>query len=289
MRRSSFPRRLATLLLVSVTGCRHVLQPTAIEVGPARELLVRVFLNDTPAMLQLDTGSSTTSLTPAARQRLGLGTWVPAAGGGAGGDLPHAEWVMVRRVKFAGAITHSLAVAVIDLDAAGGVIDGVLGMDMLGEYTIEVDLRAHRVVLHHEGDTSFRSAELVATPYRPLGGGQIALAITLEGRPATAVLDLGANRTFANTRTGLVPDDAESTISAVIGADRHRLKFRAASEVRLGFGDLALQARSVWIADLPIFRTFGLADRPAVVLGTDVLADHRIVIDPFARRVYLSR
>src|ERR1044071_7794724 len=98
-----------------------------------------------------------------------------------------------------------------------------------------------------------------------------------------------ANRTFANPHTGLVADDDETTITAAIGADRKRLAFRAARSGAIGLGPLARQPRSVWIAALPIFRTFGLADRPAVVLGTDVLAGRRVVVDPFRRRVYLSR
>ena len=273
---------------VAAAGCAHAAQPAALILGPQRELLVRAEVNGRPATLQLDTGASTTSFAGHAPERFHLrGGW-PTAGHGAGGELGKVVWAQVVKLEVAGETIRGLMAAVFGLDGAHGTIDGVLGMDVLGSYVLDVDLRALRVVLLPAG-ASYVTPDLVAADYRPLPGGQIALAVAINGRPVTAVLDLGANRTFANPHTGLVADDDETTITAAIGADRKRLTFRAASQVAIDLGPLALQARSVWITDLPIFRTFGLADRPAVVLGTDVLAGRRVVIDPFAHRVYLSR
>jgi hypothetical protein len=280
---------MAVAVLATVAGCAHRAEPTTLTLGPTRELLIAAEVNGRPATLQLDTGASTTSFTWSSRERLQLRAGWPSAGHGAGGDLAHVVWAQVIKLEVAGETIRGLMAAVFGLDGAHGAIDGVLGMDVLGDYALEVDLRAMRAALHRDGDTSFLTPDLVAADYRPLPGGQVALAVAINGRPATAVLDLGANRTFANPHSGLVADDDETTITAAIGADRKRLTFRTASKVAIALGPIALQARSVWITDLPIFRTFGLADRPAVVLGTDVLADRRIVIDPFRHRVYLSR
>jgi Aspartyl protease len=280
---------IAVALLAIAAGCAHRAEPTTLTLGPARELLVRAEVNGRPATFQLDTGASTTSFAGHGPERFRLrGGW-PTAGHGAGGELGRVAWVQVLKLEVAGETIRGLMAAVFGLDGAHGAIDGVLGMDVLGDYALEVDLRAMRAALHRDGDASFLAADLVAADYRPLPGGQVALTVAINGRPVTAVLDLGANRTFANPHTGLVADDDETTITAAIGADRKRLTFRAASNVAIDLGPLALQARSVWITDLPIFRTFGLADRPAVVLGTDVLAGRRIVVDPFRHRVYLSR
>lgn len=293
---------IAAATVLAIAGCSHTPQPTTIVVGPKRELLIPAVINDIPLVLQLDTGASHTSLAPAtcrhlfsrlprfdALSRRRRASPPPPRGSGAGGDIADVTWVMLHKLQVAGEVFRGHAAVVVDIDTAGGAIGGMLGMDVLGEYVVEVDLRAHRFVLHSKLDASLLSPELVAADYQPLAGGQIALAITIEGRAATAILDLGANRTFANTRAGLTPDDRETTISAAIGADRNRLVFRSASDVPLGYGELVLRVRSVWISDLPIFRTFGIADRAALILGTDVLAGRRIVIDPFARRVYLSR
>jgi hypothetical protein len=303
------PWHTALGLLVLAVACHHPALPTTITVGPKRELLIHGIVNATPVVLQIDTGASNTSLTPAVCRRLGLHTGpvqfgAPLVGRGAGGSLAEVTWTVVQRLRFASEILHLHPVAVIDVDTADGAaavaaptralpaaasIDGLLGMDVLGRYALDVDLRARRFALHGEDDTAFRSAGFASLGYAPLPGGQIALAVTIGGRPAIAVLDLGASKTFANTRVDLTPDDPDLVITAVIGADRHPLQFRAASDVPLVLGELALRVPSVWITDLPIFHTFGIADRPAVVLGTDVLADRRIVIDPFTRRVYLSR
>ena len=197
--------------------------------------------------------------------------------------------MFLKHAWIAGEVTRRFAVAVVDVDAAGGLIDGVLGMDLLGERAIDVDLRVNRLVLHRKGDAGFRSSGLAWTDYTPLDGGQIALRVTLDGHPATAILDLGANHTFANAHVGLASDGAGASVSAAIGADRHDLMFRPVKDVVIGLGELALRAPSVWIGDLPIFQTFGIADRSAVLLGVDALAGRRIVIDPFSQRIYVSR
>ena len=42
------------------------------------------------------------------------------------------------------------------------------------------------------------------------------------------------------------------------------------------------------VADLPIFAELALANRPTVILGADLLAGRRLVIDPIDHRVYFS-
>ena len=283
------PHHLVIALLSGLAACGHPPQPVKLTLGPQRELLVQAEVNGEPAILELDTGASTTSFVSRAKPRLHLRGFMPTAGAGAGGTLAHAGWVYITKLVIAGETLRGLGAVLLAGGGGHGAIDGLLGMDVLGDFALEVDLRAMRVVLHDRGDTSFVGPDLVATDYRALPGGQVALEVTVAGHPATAVLDLGANRTFANRRTGLAPDDDHATISAAIGADRNRLTFHAASDVAIAVGPLTLEARSVWINDLPIFQTFGLADRPALVLGTDVLAGRRIVIDPFRHRVYVSR
>jgi len=294
VRESSPRRRLwCALVLVLAAGCRHGPLPTTIAIGPKQELIAHARIGNASIKLQLDTGASTTSLSPTVCRRLGIpfghtAYEPPATGGGAGGALRDVKWTLVSRFQLADEVFYMQPLAVIELDTAGGAIDGVLGMDVLGQYILDVDLGAREFALRDQRDTSFRAADLVAASYRPLVGGQIGVTVAIDGRPTTAVLDLGSNRTLAN-RLALEPDDHDETISAAIGADGNRAKFHAASDVRLDLGELELHAPSVWISDLPIFGTFGLADRPAVVLGTDALAGRRVVIDPFARQVYVSR
>jgi hypothetical protein len=279
-------------MLVTLAGCFKP-QPSTITLGPNRELLIHALVNYKRLTLQLDTGASTTSLTPTARHLLQLWQSLPRIGRdaglvrGAGGEIGRVEYVGVASMRLGSTVIRGVPAAVLDR-GDGNEIDGLLGMDVLGRYVLEVDLRAHRYALHRKA-AGLVSPDLVAVDYTPLIGAQIALPILVNGRPATAVFDLGASRTFANRRVGLTPDDEHTTITAVIGSDGNRLTFRPASDVRIGFGELALRAPSVWINDLPIFHTLGLADRPALILGTDALAGRRIVIDPFARRVYVSR
>src|ERR1043166_2363531 len=190
------PRRLVVALLGCIAACAHAPRPAKLTLGPQRELLIQAESNGEPAILEIDTGASTTSFLPGSYRRLHLRGGTPTAGAGAGGALAQAYWAYVVKLEIAGETLRGLGAALVPLPRAHGALDGVLGMDVLGDYALEVDLRAMRVVLHGRGDTSFLGPDLVATGYQSLPGGQVALAVTVAGRPATAGLDPGANRTL---------------------------------------------------------------------------------------------
>src|ERR1041385_1775909 len=79
-----------------VIGCSHPRPKVApIAMGPQRELLVPVVINGEPMTLQLDTGASTTTITPRAKERLHLYRGLPVNGHGAGGPLEHVELVLL--------------------------------------------------------------------------------------------------------------------------------------------------------------------------------------------------
>src|SRR5207245_2708529 len=120
-----------------------------IALGPQRELLVPVVINGRPMTLQLDTGASTTTITPAARARLGLENSIPGRGHGAGGPLEHVELVLLYTTEVCDHLVRHLPAAVVEIEHA----DGVLGMDVLGEYTTEIDLAQRSLRLHKPWDT----------------------------------------------------------------------------------------------------------------------------------------
>lgn len=256
-----------------------------ITLGPAHELLVPVTIDGTPLVFQLDTGASTTTITPTTRDRVHAQTGVVGvAGDGAAGRIPHVDRAGLGSVAVAGLELRGLHAAVIALDTPG--VDGLLGMDVFRFVTTEIDLAQRRFVVHPE--TGWRTPDLVEVPYTPLDGGQIAIAVTLDGRPATAILDVGANQSFANPLAMPGTDRAAREVDATVGADAHRSHFRAFDDVALDVGGVSLVASSLLVADLPIFARLGLRDRPAVIIGADLLAARRVVIEGRRHRVYLS-
>src|SRR5580704_6644912 len=271
---------------IVMAACAHG-HPLPITIGPAHELLVPVVVNGQELELQLDTGASTTTITPAAGERRDVqadGSCVPSAG--AAGRIANVERTIIS-AELATFGVKDLRAAVIALDN-GGVSDGLLGMDVLRYFVSDVDLAHHRLVLYGRGDVSWRTPDLVGVPYTELENGQVELAVVLDGRDATAILDLGANQSFANQLAAPARDDVARMLTATVGADGHPWQFRAFGDIALRVGDVPLVVPTLLVGDLPIFRELGLASRPAIIIGADLLASRRVVIDPTHHRVYLS-
>jgi hypothetical protein len=260
--------------------------PVPITVGPAHELLVPVVIDHHAIVLQLDTGASTTALTPAACRKLGLAIDQPfIAGNGATGPLRHVDRTVLGMTTIGSFTIANLSAAVIDLGSGAG--DGVLGMNALSVFTVEVDLAHDRFALYARGDGPWRTPDLVGVPYARLANGQIALPVDVDGRRAIAILDLGANESYANELAAPRRDESR-VVHATIGADGHPWQFRGIEDVDVRIGAVSTVAPLLLVSDLPIFRDFGLATLPAVLLGTDALAGRRIVISPFDGLVYVS-
>jgi len=283
-------RSWSLVLLVLGACAHHAPQPAPIVVSQYREILVQAVVDGHLLTLMLDTGASTTTLTPRACNKLlrpfmGL----PGRGDGITGPIDDVTMVRLGFLEIADHIVHQPYAAVVDLAAATATIDGVLGMDVLGDYTTEVDMPNRRLVLHPAGTTSWRTPDLVAFRYHRLRGGQLWIDALIDGRRVAAIIDLGANLSFANVRATPEREEAALVVRAVVGADRHVATFAAMRDVPVAVGELGLVAQALLIADLPIFEVVGLADRPAMILGADVLGERRIVIAPSERRLYVSR
>ncbi len=276
------------MLAVALIACRHA-RALPITIGPARELLVPVVIDDQPVELQLDTGASNTTLSKPASARLHLephDTELRAVG--AAGAVREMSRARLAKLELGDYGAIGLSASVIDLgsDAAS---DGLLGMDVLGRLIVDVDF-AHATFTPRTSGYGWRPTGLVELPCRVLEGGQVAIDATLDGRRVTAIIDLGANASFANELAAPQRSDATvRVITAAVGADGHAWRFRGFGDIALRAGTVTLVAQTLLVADLPIFAELGLAHQPAVIVGTDLLARRRIAIDALHRRVYVSR
>lgn len=279
------------LVLVVLAACAHgAPQPAPIVVSPYRELLVPAVVDGQQLTLLLDTGASMTMLTPRACDKLLRPYYgLPGRGDGITGPIDDITVVKLGFLEVADHVVHMPYAAVVDLAAASATIDGVLGMDVLGDYTTEVDLARRQLVLHPTGATSWRTPDLIAFRYHRLRGGQVWIDAEIAGNQVAAIIDLGANLSFANVRATPERDEAALVVHAVVGADRHVATFAAMSNVPIAVGELGLVARALLIADLPIFEVVGLSNRPSMILGADVLGGRRLVIAPDEQRIYVSR
>lgn len=221
--------------------------------------------------LVFDTGASRTLFSADAAARLGL-----APSGGPMALLRGPGGVEARPTYRApGIIFAQAAFAPADGPVlTGSVADGVLGADLMRSATVEFDGPAGRVTLHKDA-RRFARWDIVPAVRTP--GGLTLVEVTVAGAPAVALLDTGAARSVANgalaARLNCIgPAEA---VAGVDGSARPARGCEPASIAALGVHKQA----ALTACDLALFESLGLRDKPALILGLDVLRDARFVLD----------
>ena len=121
-------------------------------IAPSRPLtLVRVTINGRgPFLMALDTGASTTLLSPALARAAGVIATQAVQLGGAGGTSANGARIGQAQVRLGGLTREGQMVAVADVlepirQAAGAPIEGVLGADMFRSGRITIDYGNNRL------------------------------------------------------------------------------------------------------------------------------------------------
>lgn len=193
--------------------------------------------------------------------------------------------VLVNRLGFGSSEIENLQLPVLSERNIGA--DGLIGIDALVKQRLMLDFETRlikvedtsRPVPHAEG-------EIVVTARRR--GGQLILTqAKVNGKAVAAVIDTGSEVTIGNLalrdqltrRAGakLTP----ITVSGVTGVTMN-LEMAEVAELRIG--SILLQDVPIAFAQLPPFAVFGLADQPALLLGTDLMNSFRRVSLDFRTR-----
>ncbi len=239
--------------------------------------LVTADINGRPASLVLDTGSDLTMLSRAAAGRLGV-AWderSPVAIGGAGGAA-QAFATTVPSLALRGAATSSVRVLV--AQALPPPIEGVLGINVLIGYELDLDVPHRRLVLYRARPCPAAlppwSAPFARLPTQQQRSGHLFVSGELDGQPVFGLLDTGAS----NTTVGLAAARDAGVTAATLRADPagrarsidegglivRRRRFRT-----LKIGDDVLEQPVLHVADLPPYAG-------ELIIGGDYLATRRV-------------
>lgn len=174
------------------------------------------------------------------------------------------------------------------LDAANLGAAGMLGIDTLQEHALSIDFDRDRMTVRpsrkrtvHEG----RTGDEIVIRARSLFGQLVVTTAKVNGHSVRVVLDTGTAVSLGNTalqkvlaRRG-VPDPV--TFTSVMG----RTLVAQLRPIRtLSLGEATISDLPIAFADAAPFRAFGLADRPALLLGMDALRLFRRVDIDFANK-----
>lgn len=176
----------------------------------------------------------------------------------------------------------------LDPRADGVPLAGIVGLDLFGDRTVDFDLPRMRLELLDTGARPIAGEGLAATPTT---GNLLTIPVAIGSVSAIAVIDTGARKTRINWKLGTLLGLDPTKVAkgdTIHGATNKSIETGAASvsNVRLGMRNLA--EAPVLVADLPVFQAFGVADRPAIILGLDWLTKTRMVVDFPARLVWFE-
>ncbi len=240
-------------------------------------LVSPVEINGAPAAMILDTGSFGTVLTSEAVTRLHLPTpdLTMAEARGIGGSRSLSV-LQTAQFKLGNLHGRDLHFAVFDspevLDTRQ--VDGLLGMDILSQFDIDLDLPEHKVILYSPlGDCSHPGAALEQPLYelpmeQRVDERSVVVDVSIAGKSLRALLDSGSDSSViyrsAARRLGL--DDAalaSDRQGSMQGIGSHAVQYRRHVIEPLTIGDLTVRNMP---ADISQERRAGDFD---MILGLD--------------------
>ena len=167
---------------------------------------------------------------------------------------------------------------------------GMIGIDALVRRRLLMDFEERLIKVEDAAVKPARAmpGDIVVTAR--LKRGQLILTeVRTGGLSLDAVIDTGTQVTIGNMalRDKLIPRHRKKfqtvATTGVTGKTVH-LEYAQIPELRLG--PITLRNVPMAFADVPPFKVFGLADRPALLLGTDLLETfRRVSLDFHARKV----
>lgn len=168
--------------------------------------------------------------------------------------------------------------------------DGLIGIDALVQQRLLLDFEKRLIKVEdaRQPERRFGPDDIVITARRQRG--QLILTHVRAARfPLDAVIDTGSEITIGNLalRDKLVRRNRAKLVTVpVTGVTGVTVELQLATIDELQLGPVLLRDVPIAFADVPPFKAFGLADEPALLLGTDILETfRRVSLDFRARKV----
>lgn len=256
-------------------------------------IMAPVWLNGRgPFLFIVDTGANRTVLAPETVRRLGLDVGAgPRAlvHGVTGSEL--APIVRMAELRIGAIVRRDVDMPVLSSRVHASA-DGMLGADNLAGARLSVDFRRNRIDISDSRRAPARPRNATPLPAEmrfgllPLVRGRVA-SVQVE-----AVVDTGAERSIGNgaLRAALVAqrtstrNDGQTTVFGAVGPD-------VLADViwvpRLQIGAGNVTRMPLLFADTHVFRIWRLEEKPALLLGMDVIGQlDAITIDYRLNRVW---
>lgn len=230
-------------------------------------VLVPAAVNQIPVQMQVDTGASTTSVTPdvATLLRLPPDAMRRTTVFGVGGQMiSYNTQVLTFEVGRQLWAEQSFVTAPLARTFhEEPPVAGLLGANYLSDFDVELDLPEQRMTLWQvhgcAGDFAFQGVPHWRLPLRRYQRARMVATVQIDGQTLSALIDWGANATVLNqaaaARIGVTPQMLEADPGGHSnGADRNEIEFHLHrfAEIRIGngvFHQARIQVAPIHIGD----------------------------------------
>ncbi|HSX56063.1 MAG TPA: retroviral-like aspartic protease family protein [Sphingomonas sp.] len=286
-----------TLALASALLSATPTATSPLEVLPSGHPVVEVSIDGSaPRRFVIDTAASTTTILPQLRKQMpGLIAKKDTQPLNGASGATAVEMSKIGRLAVDGRSFSNIDMILLPPSPVDGLgVDGILGADLIADFAVEMDMPGRRWRMTPQSDAKMLERLTASVPFVLDNARAPRLTIRLNGVEVPAVLDTGARGTILNwaaARAIGISPEAPGVVSAseVKGASSHAtasVKTRLAS---LAMGTAVVTTPEVRIADLSVFQVIGFkTDQPAVILGIDMFANRRFVIDHPGGRLYIA-
>lgn len=201
-------------------------------------------------------------------------------------DVGRVDRVLVDELELGQSTIRDLQLPTLREGDLGG--DGMIGIDALVEQRLMMDFEKHVInVEDARKPVPVMDGDIVITARRRHGQLIITQA-SANGRPADAVIDTGSEITIGNLalRDRLLHRGAKITAIPVTGVTGVTVNLQLARIDEIQLGSIVMHDVPIAFAEVPPFGVFGLEQRPAMLLGTDLMESfRRVSLDFRARKV----
>ena len=195
--------------------------------------------------------------------------------------------VKVEHLTLGPSVIRDLQLPALRESDVGG--DGMIGIDALVEQRLMMDFENRSIKVEDARIPWKRIPGEIVVVARRYRGQLILTEVQAAGLTLDAVIDTGTQITIGNLalRDKLIRRNREKFVTIpVTGVTGATAELQLAKIAELRLGPVVLNDVPMAFADVPPFKMFGIADQPALLLGTDLLESfRRISLDFRARKV----
>lgn len=164
--------------------------------------------------------------------------------------------------------------------------DGMLGLDSVGSAALTIDF-VRQALRIETGRDNWRDPYAIAVKATRRDGQLTLVKVSIGSIPLTAFIDSGAQSTIGNMALRQLALTRNPTAAraqtTIISSTGQTIEAEIADLPDLRVGNLRLPLWPVAFADLHTFQMWNMIDRPAILIGVDILSRFQSVCLDFSR------